>query len=337
LSKFVDVVITRQTKAISQKGFGMPLLFSGDEVAAYKEYSGDTALAEIGVDFSVESDTYKLAAKILGQTPKPEKLAVYGIVFVEGTTPIAELAAALDELILTNNDWFYLVSTFQTDASITELSTWVARQEKLYAATTSNKLLGTTLNTQNTFLQVHPDPLSYAAEAWIGVCASKVVGSFTWTFKQLANVVAAGYTPSDVALIETNKGNTYIKEGGVNITSNSLTTSGDYIDIIQSTYYLKSRMSENVFNLLVQSDKVPFTNNGIALILAAVEATLKDGFNNGIIAEDADGKPMFVINAPNREEISVNDRANRTLPGITWEATIAGAVEKVKIGGTLLV
>lgn len=337
MSKFINIEITRQTKVISQKGFGMPLIFTGDKVAAYKEYSGDAALAEIGADFTTASETYKLAAKVLGQPSKPDKLAVYGVVFEEDVTPPENIPTALNELIVTNNEWFYLLSTLQSDLSITEIADWMATQEKLYATTTSNKSLANTLNNQNVFVLVHPDPLSYAAQAWVGTCATKPVGSFTWTFKTLQNVVASGYSPSDVTLIETNKGNTYIREGGVDITSNSKVTSGDYIDIIQSIYYLKSRMIENVFGLLVRVDKVPFTNNGIGLVVAEIEKTLKDGFNTGIIAEDANGKPMFTVTAPTREEVSVNDRANRTLPGITWSATVAGAVENADIGGTLLV
>lgn len=334
MSKFVNVVITRQTQATSQKGFGMPLIFTGDKVAAYKEYAGDTAVADVGVDFGTSSKTYKLAAKIMGQTPKPERIAIHGILFKEGTTAVGAMATALNALILEHNDWFYLTSTLQADASITALAQWVATQEKLYFASTANKTLANTLNNLNVALLVHPNPDTYPAEAWVGVGAPQTVGSFTWTFKTLNGIDAAGYNATDVALIENNKASTYIREGGVNITSNGVVTSGDYIDIIQSQYYIKSRMIENVFGLLVRSPKVPFTDTGIGLVVAEVEKTLKEAFNNGIIA-DEEGEPMFTVTAPTRSEVATNDKANRVLPNIKWSATIAGAVEKVKINGTL--
>lgn len=330
-NRYVSVSITRQTKAVSQKGFGMPLILTEDKVAAYKEYGGDTALADIGVDFGTSSKTYKLATSLLGQEPKVDTVAVYGVATTTG------LAAALNTLVLDNNDWFYLTCTEQADADITELSTWVATQEKLYFASTLNKTLASTLNNQNAAILVHPNPETYPAEAWVGVGAPLEIGSFTWTFKTLNGINPANYNTTDINTIEDNNASTYIKEGGVNITSKGVTTSGEYIDIIQSQYFIKSRMTENVFGLLARMPKVPFTDNGIALVVAEMESALKAAFNQGVIAEDADGKPMFEIIAPSREDVSTNDRANRLLPGMKWKATIAGAVENVDIDGTLLV
>lgn len=336
MSRYVDINITRQTQATSQKGFGMPLILSGDKVAAYKEYSGDTALATIGTDFGPTTKTYKIAAAILGQNPRPDKIAITGISFTEGTTAVTALSAALNTLVLTNNDWFYLLSTLQADASITALSTWAAAQEKFYFASTSSKTLANTLNSQNTIILVHDQPELNPAAAWVGACATLQPGSFTWTFKRLNGIPAAAYNGTDVKLIEDNKASTYVKEGGVDITSKGQTTSGEYIDIIQSMYYIKARMAENVFGLLVREPKVPFTDAGIGMTLAELENALQESFNIGIIAASADGEPMYSLSAPTREEISQNDKANRTLPNVKWEATIAGAVENVKVSGTLV-
>lgn len=332
MSKYVSVTITRQTAAVSQKGFGMPLILSTEKVAAYKEYAGDEALATIGTDYGATSETYKLAASILGQAPRPETIAVHG--FLYGGIAPADLSSQLNTLQLEHNDWFYLTSTEQGDAEITELSTWVKAQEKLYFASTINTALAAALQNQNAVILVHDKPEQYPAEAWVGYGAPQAIGSFTWTFKTLNGITPALYDVTTIATIEDNNASAYIKEGGVNITSKGVTTSGDYIDIMQSQYYIKARMIENVFGLLARSPKVPFTDSGISLVVAEVEKTLKDAFNNGIIA-DEDGKPLFEVSAPTRSEVSVNDKANRTLPDVNWTATIAGAVESVKINGVL--
>lgn len=337
MGKYVNINITRQTQATTQKGFGMPLILSGDKVSAYKEYAGESALAGIGTDFGTTSKTYKLAAAILGQNPRVDRIATMGLLFTEGTTAVGGLATALNALILAQNEWFYLVSTLQADASITALSQWAATQEKLYFASTSSKTLANTLNSQNSVVLVHPAPETYPAEAWVGACAVLQPGSFTWTFKRLNGIAAAGYSGTDIDTIEGNKASTYIREGGVDITSKGITTSGEYIDIIQSMYYIKARMAENVFALLVREPKVPFNNAGIALVTAELETALQDAFNNGIIAATADGTPMYSISAPTRDEVGANDRANRVLPGVKWEATIAGAIEKVTVSGTLVI
>ena len=340
-NRYVDVVITRQTQALSQMGFGLTLILSLDKALPYKEYSGDTALAEIGTEFGVESKTYKLASAIFGQTPKPSKVAVYGVgTYVDGVDPASELSAALNELVLTRNDWYYLTCTEQADAEITELSTWINTKEKLYFASTANETLAETLNSDRTVLLVHPNPETYPAEAWVGACAPLKIGSYTWTFKTLSGIAPAAYDTTTINDIEAANGSTYIAEGGVNITSKGVTTSGEYIDIIQSQDYLKARMTENVFGLLVRSPKVPFVDGGIALVVAEGEKTLStevvdERTGEGIIARDVDGNPMYTIDAPTRAEISVNDRAGRILPDLKWDATIAGAIENVRIRGVL--
>lgn len=336
MGKFVNVTITRQTQALSKQGFGMPLILSGDKAAAYKEYSGATALATIGTDFGTASKTYKLAAAVLGQNPKIDKLAIHGILFTEGTTAIGTLATTLNTLILSNNDWFYLLSTLQADASITALAQWNTTQDKIYLASTASKVLATAINTQvGTGLLVHPAPDTYPAEALVGAVATLTPGSFTWTFKQLLGINPSAYTGAEITAIEAANGFTYAKEGGVNITTNSKATNGEYLDVVQSTYYLKARIAENVFNMLVANPKVPMTNAGIGMTVAQVEAALQQAFNNGIIAGDADGVPLYSIAYPAAANISQQDRANRKLPNVTWKATIAGAIENVDVAGSL--
>ncbi|HHT7186908.1 TPA: DUF3383 family protein [Bacillus cereus] len=331
-NRYVSVTITRQTKAVSQKGFGLPLILSTDKKLDYKEY---TEIDGIGTDYGTNSATYKLASAILGQTPRPEKIAVHGVTYVAATGNPTELSAALNELVKKYNDFFYLHCTLQTDPVITELSKWINTQEKFYFASTVNKTLAKTLNSQNTVILVHPAPDTYPAAAWVGVCAPQQVGSYTWTFKNLNGIAPADYDVTAINDIEANNASTYITEGGVNITSKGVTTSGEYIDILQGQYFLKARMTEGVFGLLARLPKVPFTDAGIALIVAEVEKTLKTGVNQGIIATDKDGNPLYSITAPTRAEVSTNDKAQRILPDVKWEATIAGAIENVKINGVL--
>ena len=330
-NRYVNVVITRQTKAVSQKGFGLSLILSHEKAAEYKEYTG---IDGIGTDFGEESETYKMAQRIFGQTPRPEKLAINGILYEEPTSKPADLVAALNVLVKKHNDFFYLHCTLQTDEVITALSEWNSTQSKLYFASTANKTLYSTLLAENTILLVHPNPETYPAAGWVGLCSPKTIGSYTWTFKTINGILPADYDETDLTEIE--KGaSSYIREGGVNITSKGITTSGEYIDIIQGQYFIEARMTEAVFGMLARLDKVPFTDAGINMTVSEVEGVLKRSSNQGIIANDENGVPMYTITAPTAEEVSTNDKANRILPDIFWKATIAGAVENVEIGGVL--
>ena len=332
-NRYVDVVITRQTQPTSQDGFGLPLVFSTEKALAYKEYG---SLAEVAIDFTSDKNTYKLAAAIFGQTPSVSKIAIYGIATYLVGDPVTELTDALNTLVLTKNDWFFLLSNTQTDAEITQLATWAAANDKLYFASTANKTLGTTLNNDNVALMVHTAPATYPASAWVGACAPKPVGSFTWTFKTLNNIdPVTTYTDTDIQNIHNANASTYIKEGGVNITSHGVTTSGEYIDVIQSQYFLQSLMTANIFDLLVSEDKIPFTTKGIAQVASKVEETLREAYEQGIIADDKDGNPIYSVIVPDIDDISDTDKSNRRLPNVSWTCTIAGAVEDVDVNGTM--
>lgn len=331
-NRYVNVTITRQTKAVSQKGFGLPLILSTDKKLDYKEY---TDIAGIGTDYGTNSATYKMASAILGQTPRPEKIAVHGVTYVVATGNPTELSAALNELVKKYNDFFYLHCTIQTDPVITELSKWINTQEKFYFTSTVNKTLAKTLNSQNTVIMVHPAPDTYPAAAWVGVCAPQSVGSYTWTFKNLTGIAPAEYDDAVIGEIETNNASTYITEGGVNITSKGVTTTGEYIDILQGQYYLKAHITENVFALLARLPKVPFTDAGIALVVAEIEKALKACVKQGIIATDAGNNPLYSIVAPSYAEVNTGDREKRILPSLKWNATIAGSIENVAIVGEL--
>ncbi|TQK41967.1 uncharacterized protein DUF3383 [Brevibacillus sp. AG162] len=338
-NRYVSVTITRQTKAASQQGFGTPLMLATSKAAAYKEYAGDSALSGIGADFGTSSREYKLAEKLLGQQNKPEKLAVYGTKYDGTTGNPEELKTALNTLMLEHADFYYLVCPEQGDDEIKALSDWVNVYEKLYFASTTNVALPA-LNSDNTFIMITPKAdTEFPAEALVGYIAPLEIGSYTVQFKSLNGVSPANFGTEQETIInaihEKNMA-TYIREGGVNIVSAARATSGEFIDIIQSAHYLNARMTENVFRLLTTLPKVPFTNGGIALMAAEMEATLKGGYNNGMIAEE-EGVPLYTVTAPRREEISKADRANRVLPDMRWQATIAGAIHNVKVAGVIQV
>lgn len=336
MGRYIQSTITRQTSATSKAGFGTVLILGLTKVAAYKEYIAATAVAEITTDFGAGAKEVLLATAIMAQNPRLNKVVTLGILFTEGTSPTTDLSNALNTLMLTKNDFYFVTCTGQADATVTALSAWAATQNKLYFASTVNKTLGTTLNSPNTVLLVHNTPNTYPAEAWVGVTAPMDVGTFTFTFKQLNGILASNYTTTEVNTIHTANGNTYIQEGGVNITSNGKATSGEYADIIQSQHYLDARIAENIFGLLVRMPKVPFDYNGVALTVAEVEKAIKAA-PSGMIARDAAGKLLYMVTAPDVTTISTNDKALRSLPNVSWTVTLAGAIENVTLQGVLQV
>lgn len=335
MSRFVNVNITRQTKPVSERGFGLPLVLAVSKALSYKIY---TDISEVTVDFAETTKEYKLISRMFDQNPRPAEVAVYGVLYDEATGVPTDLVTALSTLIKTHNDFYYVVSPLQGDEEITALAEWVSTQEKIYVASTSSQALYTSLKGlyDNVFVMVHDQPETYPAEGLVGLLAPQVIGSYTWTFKTINGVPPVAYDDSKINEIHENNACTYILESGVNITSHGVSTSGEYIDVIQGQHFIKAKITENVFGLLVRTPKVPYTNAGIALAVAEVEKALRLAGSNGIIASEND-EFQYTITVPKIEDIPKNSIANRTLPDIPWTAVIAGAIEDVVINGVLTI
>lgn len=327
----VTVTITRETAAVSQAGFGLPLILATSKNQAYTLY---TDLQSVAEDFEETTEEYRIANRLFGQNPRPERLAIAGIEYDKDMDSPSDLVSALNGI---EGDFYFVVSPEQGDEEITAISEWIDSQKRLYFASTANVDLPGTLESDRTVLMVHQNPRSYPAEGWVGRCAPTDPGSITWKFKTINGVSESGFGITEDIAIREDGGNTYISQGGILMATEGIATSGEYIDIMRSVDFLDARIQEGVFRRLAVTDKIPFTNTGIKLVVAEVESALKQGFNNGIIADDESGNPLYSISAPTRDEVPVNDRANRTLPDVNFEAELAGAVHSVRVTGVVRV
>ncbi|UPW82325.1 DUF3383 family protein [Lysinibacillus sp. Ag94] len=334
MSRFVTVNITRETKPVSEKGFGLPLMLATSKELDYKIY---TDISEVSADFDETSREYKLASRMFGQSPKIAELACYGVPYVPDADDVTVLTKALNELVQINNDFFYLVCSENGDKEIKVLAEWMSTQEKFYGATTQSIALVEELSGkyENTFLSVHDDPDAFHAEGLIAQSAPKDIGSYTWTFKQINGVGAAKLTNAEINAVIKNNATTCINEMGILLNASSKVLGGDYIDVVQSDYYLRARLREDVFRKLAVVEKIPYTNEGIAQIVDVMDNRFKSSFRQGIIATNDAGEPDYTITYPLRSEVPKNTIAQRILPDIKFRLVISGAIEKVEINGVL--
>lgn len=344
----VIINITDQTRPLTQAGFGKPLILGDTEIITgakdtYKEYM---YLDEVENDYASDTNEYKAAQALFAQEPSPEKVAIYNV--TRDATPLpSELTDALSTIKTSHNDWYFLILTSKVSADIEVVGAWVDSNDKIFGICMGSSdetvtvsditTVAATLASDRCFILAHKDPTEFADSALIGKMAPKDPGSATWKFKNLNGITDAGYNTTEIDNLETGNVNTYIKKFGVLQTTEGKTTSGTYIDITRSKDWLKARMEEAVMAVLISNDKVPYDTSGIILIVDAVKSVLKNAASNGMIAKDDGGNPMFSITAPKRADIPVEDRANRKLPDIKWEATIAGAVHTVQIDGVVKV
>lgn len=80
------------------------------------------------------------------------------------------------------------------------------------------------------------------------------------------------------------------------------------------------------------SPKIPFTRLGIDTVGAIVLGVLRDGEKNNGYSEGTSS-----VNLPRVEDITPADKAARVLNGVTFKTTLAGAIHKTNLAGTISV
>lgn len=186
-----------------------------------------------------------------------------------------------------------------------------------------------------------PESNKYAHVAWLAKCLGYSPGSETWALKTLATISPSTLTGTEMTALKAQKLNYYVTYAGRNVTQLGQTCAGEWIDVIRFRDWLKNDMQLRVFNLLVLNPKIPYTNSGISLVHNQMLASLKQGQENGGVAEDEfdeDGNVIvgYTATVPNAANISDSDKASRVLSGCKFTARLAGAIHAANIQGALV-
>lgn len=255
----------------------------------------------------------------------------------------------LDNINNLNLDWYAIVLTDRTVATVKAVALWTETMPFIFGTASNdtniiNQPLGTDttsiaaffqqLGYARSFVLYNEDaPTEFAEAAWFGKVLPLTPGSETWKFKTLSGVSASNLTDtqSDFALAK--NCNTYTYIGGVSITQNGTMAVGEYIDTVRGIDWLKSTITNNVYTLLVNSPKVPYTDSGITSVQAEVQRALTLGVNNNFLSNN----PAPVVTVPLAANVAPVDKTNRVLNNVTFTATLAGAIQAVNITGTVSV
>jgi hypothetical protein len=158
----------------------------------------------------------------------------------------------------------------------------------------------------------------------------------TWAHKELAGMAASDLKSGELDNILAKKCNAYVEIGGLNRTLYGTTGDGDYLDVTAGCDWIDMRLTEDVWQVLANAAKVPYTDPGIAMIEAALRKrmgiALAVGFLRPAPEEGKEWQPdgvKYVI--PRVADITPTDRASRALSGIGAEAKIAGAIHRVDL------
>ncbi len=258
------------------------------------------------------------------------------------TTMAVELAAIQDAF----DDWYGLVMAQDSEAITNAVAAYIESQKKIYVAVSgdddvldsgSSTDVASDLASSNyarTALYYHPKPHEYPNAGHLGVELPLDPGSYTMKFKTLAGVETVTMTNTEKTNAAAKRANTYTAPAGISIVEEGVVSAaGEFIDVTRFIDWLQARMQERIFAQLINLDKLPFTDSGIGVIEAEVRGQLQDGIAIGGLAAN----PAPSVTVPLAADVSFVDKASRTLTGVTFEATLAGAIHNLVIQGTVTV
>lgn len=273
-------------------------------------------------------------------------LASYGIV--------NDLTAILNAP--NGNLWYGLALCSNTTGDILQAASFIETLKKIYIAASGDSTIPTTSITDvasvlqgkaytRTALAYSPQAYNLGMDAaWLGGQLPQTPGASTWKFKQLVGISPDSFTSNQRTIligtpgVTTGKGvNIYEAVGGVNITEEGWMVGGQFIDITVFIDWLESTMQTNIFSLLIQSPKIPYTDQGVTVVENAVRQTLKQGSDDG--GNGGIDHTSIIVNTEAVASIPANTRAQRILPSgaVTFSCRLTGAFHFVYINGIVTV
>jgi hypothetical protein len=323
-----------------------------ESVVTYTVAMSDTvALIIDGLITAIGAASPAVAMTPTDNTTNFDLVAAAGVLFdvtvnaelsIKDTTTDPGIATDLAAILVADPDWYGLCLDSNSELEGLAAASWTETNKKLLVVNSYDTEI-TAATAGNFFLDLESAAyartvpiwsgsiLSYAGAAWLGKMLPYTPGDATWKFKTLAGVTVDVLTDTQQTNIKNARGNWYVEVGGINMTQEGWTSSGEFADVTQLIDYLTARIRENVFALFPNSAKLPYTDGSVSMIKGVISATIKEREPKGIVPNTT------TVTAPLVADVSAVDRAARLLPDVEFQATLAGAIHATEIAGVLSV
>lgn len=250
-----------------------------------------------------------------------------------------DLSAILDQ----DANWYGLILDNPGTLEGVAAAAWVEANKKLTVLNSSDTIMGTSSTadlatsiktasySRTSVLASMRQLLSYTNASLMAVCLTTAPGSENWAFKTLPGVTVDNLTATQRGFIVGKNGNTYESYGNLNLTFQGITGSGNFLDTTRGIDWLGALIQASLLGMLANNLKVPFTDAGGDMVRGTVLACLQSAVSVGFLASN----PAPIVIVPLVATVSPIDRAARNMPGVSFTATLAGAINHIVVTGTV--
>jgi hypothetical protein len=328
----------------------------------FGEYASYNEVLEAGWRYtdSVKDPIAVAASVAFSQSPIPNKIYIVPQKVKTpasgGTPAVYETAAEAVTRALEFTSWYVVCPAGVADAQVTALATLIEANERMMVYSDNGFFTGgeTPLvdNTMDRTVGIFgaenatqvageiPEANKYINVAFAAKWLYYDPGSETTAFKMLNVVKPCDLSSTNTAKLVAKNLNYYLRVGNRNVTMLGKTMSGEWADVIRFRDWLKNDMQTRVVNLFIMNPKVPYTDNGIALVQNQMIASLQRGQDMGGIARDEFDEygnkiPAFATSVPLASSMTPSERASRRLTNCKFSARLSGAIHFAEIKGSL--
>lgn len=343
IDNVVKVEVVRQSNNVTVRDLETILFltkhtrFTADE--DYRIYESTTAMLEDG--FLTTDAAYIAAQRVFAQDPRPSKVVV-GV--VKDTETYVE---ALVRQQGNYNKFLYVITDAATDAEKEAIADYVETQSRMFYVFSDSNAATYTVATTDIFSKLKAKGYDrsfgiYTKDgvgntmieaAWVGRFSAEPIGSAIWIYKELDGIIADGYTATEESYLQSKNANYYttVEDDSV-VFGDGKVVGGEFADVLLGSVWLEVRMGERIWGLIKAQNKINYTNAGISMVEIKMREVLDEAVAMNILTAD---DPIRVV-VPNANNIPSSTRNTRILSGITFEARLAGAIQKVDgIRGTV--
>jgi hypothetical protein len=319
-------------------------------------YGLKSAVEYLGSPTAVATGANQLLATISGGALSRKLLLTavtsgqfFGLqVYNRGTLNIAQnhsdpgIATDLAAIKNAYNSWYGLITPFNSEALVAAAAAWVEANDKLYPAASLDSQICTVAESTasdvahdlkaqayaRSWAFHHPSNDEFADAAEMGRFFAISPGGETWRMKTLSGVTVEEYSDTEVTNMKDKYAHFYYDIGGRNVVGgDAKTASGEYVDVTRFIDWYSSELQADLADMVIASNKIPYTNVGIEMVKAKVRKRNRLGIEAGGIAEF----PEPTISVPDVEDVADADKSSRTLNDVETEWTLAGAIHLINV------